>query len=65
MWLGVTGLLSQVVILEGYLVVRVKETAITQVSMLRYQHLQGEKKEKPAISIPADSFIVCVTQKNE
>lgn len=43
MGLGVAGLFSQVVKLEGDLVVRVKEAAITQVSMLRYQDLQGKK----------------------
>lgn len=46
MGLGVAGFLSQVVKLEGDLVVRVKEAAVAQVSMLRYQDLQGT--ENPA-----------------
>lgn len=45
MGLGVAGFLSQVVKLERNLVVRVKEAAITQVSMLRYQDLQGKQKD--------------------
>lgn len=45
MGLRVTGLLSEVVKLEGDLVVRVKEAAITEVSMLRYQDLQKKHKE--------------------
>lgn len=45
MGLGVAGFFSQVVKLEGDLVVRVKEAAITQVSMFRYQDLQGKQTE--------------------
>lgn len=50
MGLRVAGFLSQVVKLEGDLVVRVKEAAITQVSMLRYQDLQETQTETPAIT---------------
>lgn len=51
MGLRVAGFLSQVVKLEGDLVVRVKVAAITQVSMLRYQDLQGTQTETPAFTI--------------
>ena len=56
MGLRVAAFLSQVVKLEGDLVVRVKEAAITQVSMLRNQDLQG----KPAVTIVVYSGIVLI-----
>lgn len=46
MGLGITGLLPQVVKLEGQLVVRIKEAAIAQVSMLCYQDLGGRSRER-------------------
>lgn len=51
MGLRIARLLSQVVILEGDLVVWVKEAAVTQVSMLRYQDLQGKQTAKPSLNI--------------
>lgn len=51
MGLGVTRLLSQVVKLERDLVVRVKEAAITQVSVLRYQDLQEKQTVKRSVNI--------------
>ena len=59
MRLGVAGFLSQVVELEGNLVVRVKEAAITQVSMLCYQDLYGS--EKPVITPPVNAGIGLIT----
>lgn len=53
MGLWVAGLLSQVVKLEGDLVVRVKEAAVTQVSMLRYQDLQGKQTVKRSVATAA------------
>ena len=61
--LGVTGFLSQVVKLEGDLVVRVKEAAVTQVSMLRYQDLQG--REKHALTIALYSGIDLIMWNND
>lgn len=49
--LGVAGLLPQVVIPEGDLVVRVKEAAITQVSVFCYQDLQGTGGSKTLLKI--------------
>lgn len=53
MGLWVAGLLSQVVKLEGDLVVRVKEAAVTQVSMLCYQDLQGKQTVKRSVATAA------------
>lgn len=53
MGLWFTGLLSQVVKLEGDLVVRVKEAAVTQVSMLCYQDLQGKRTVKRSVATAA------------
>lgn len=47
--LGVAGLFPQVVKLEGDFIVRVKEATITQISMLRYQDLQGKDREKTPV----------------
>lgn len=60
MGLWVAGLLSQVVKLEGDLVVRVKEAAVTQVSMLRYQDLQGKQTVKRSVAIAVFSGIVLI-----
>lgn len=54
--LGVAGLLPQVVIPEGDLVVRVKEATITQVSVLCYQDLQGKSSSKSLLKITALYF---------
>lgn len=51
--LGVAGLLPQVVIPEGDLVVWVKEAAVTQVSVLCYKDLQGKSSSKTLLKITA------------
>lgn len=60
MGLGVTRLLSQVVKLERDLVVRVKEAAITQVSVLRYQDLQEKQTVKRSVNIAVYTGIVLI-----
>lgn len=51
MGLGIAGLLSQVVKLEGDFVVGVKEAPVTQVSMLSYQNLRGTVKSSVSLAV--------------
>lgn len=62
--LGIAGLLSQVVKLEGDFVVGVEEASVTEVPMLRDQNLRRRAKADVSVTVHS-GFIVAIWDKNK
>lgn len=60
--LGITGLLSQVVKLEGDFVMRVKEASVAQVSVLCYQNLHRTVNASVSVAVHS-GIIVAISDK--